>query len=199
MPISEFKNDYRIHSADFVISKWIIEKIPHIFNGDYDSFIKTKLLIGHLLDVDSCSVVFVGSCSTGFSLNPRKHFKLYNKKSDIDIAIVSNYHFNIAWHCIRNIDITQLLPDAVISINDHRQRLVFWGTIATDRILGLLPFGEQWLKAIEILRENPIFENRDINFRLYQDHDSLRAYHRDNLRKNIANIINVQPQSITLQ
>ncbi len=198
MPIDEFKNDYKTQTADFVISKWIIEKIPYIFNGDYNSFIQTKLLIGQLLDVDSCSVVFVGSCSSGFSLNPHKSFKLYDKRSDIDIAIISNYHFNIAWHCIRNIDITSVIPEAISAINDHRQRLVFWGTIATDKILGLLPFGEQWLNAIEVLRKNPIFENRDINFRLYQDHDSLRAYHRDNLKKNIANIINVQPQSIAL-
>lgn len=198
MSVSEFKNDYTSHNSDFIISKWIMEKIPHIFASDYTAFIETKIRIGKMLGVDSCAIVFVGSSSTGFSLNPSKNFKVYDDSSDIDIAIISNYHFNIAWHCIRNIDKNVQMPAVRAAIDDHRQRLVFWGTIATDKILGILPFGKEWTKAMEELKRNPIFEDRKINFRLYQDHDSLRAYHRYNLEHNIINILDVKPQSIPL-
>ncbi len=181
-----------------MISKWIIEKIPYIFGGDYETFIHTKIQIGEMLGVDSCAVIFVGSASTGFSLSPNKNFKSFDEYSDIDIAIISNYHFNIAWHSIRNVDINKQMPEVKNSIIDHRQRLVFWGTIATDKILGLMPFAKDWMMAIEELHNNPIFENREINFRLYQDYDSLRAYHKNNLEKNLVNVLGVQPQSITL-
>ena len=198
MPIAEFKDDYKTCNSDFVISKWIMEKIPHIFASDYATFIETKISLGKKLGVDSCAIVFVGSSSTGFSLNPSKNFKKYDDKSDIDIAIISNYHFNIAWHCIRNIDKNSQMPIVKSAIDDHRQRLVFWGTIATDKLLGILPFGKSWAAAIDELKKNPIFEDRKINFRLYQDHDSLRAYHRYNLEHNIINILEVEPQSFTL-
>ncbi len=198
MLIAEFKDDYKTHNSDFVISKWVMEKIPHIFASDYASFIQTKITLGKKLGVDSCAIVFVGSSSTGFSLNPNKNFKIYDDKSDIDIAVISNYHFNIAWHCIRNTDKNAQLPMVKNAIDDHRQRLVFWGTIATDKLLGILPFGKDWMDAIEELKKNPIFENRKINFRLYQDYDSLRAYHRYNFEHNIINVLDVKPQSITL-
>lgn len=198
MLIEEFKNDYNAHNSDFVVSKWIMEKIPHIFASDYTTFIKTKITLGKMLGVDSCAIVFVGSSSTGFSLNPSKNFKMYDDKSDIDIAIISNYHFNIAWHCIRNIDKNTQMPMVKAAIDDHRMRLVFWGTIATDKLLGILPFGKTWAAAIDELKKNPIFEDRRINFRLYQDYDSLRAYHRYNIEHNIINVLGVKPHSITL-
>ena len=31
-----------------------------------------------------------------------KNFKKFNDKSDIDVGIISNYYFDIAWHELRN-------------------------------------------------------------------------------------------------
>ncbi len=194
-----FKADFKQHSHEFLTSKWVLEKIPYIFNNDSEAYIKTKLKLASMIHVDSCSIIFVGSASTGFSLSPMKNFRKFNAKSDIDIAIISHYYFDVAWHALRNIDIYSLSHDAVSSIKAHRERYIYYGTIATDKILGLLPFGKEWLAAIESLKESPIFENRDINFRLYRDHESLREYHINNFKRNLSDSFGVKSEEIQLQ
>lgn len=94
--IEEFKKDFKNSTLDFVSSKWIFERVPFVFGGDYESFISTKLFIAKAVGVDSCSIFFVGSSSVGFSLNPAKNLKPFDNDSDIDIAIVSHYYFDIA-------------------------------------------------------------------------------------------------------
>lgn len=193
-----FKADFKQHPYEFLTSKWVLEKIPYIFNNDSEAYIKTKLKLASMINVDSCSIIFVGSASTGFSLSPMEKFRKFNDKSDIDIAIISHYYFDVAWHTLRNIDIYRLSHDAVLSIKEHRERYIYYGTIATDKILGLLPFGKEWLAAIESLKESPIFENRDINFRLYRDHESLREYHINNFKRNLSDSFGVKSEEIQL-
>ena len=93
-----FKADFKQHSHEFLTSKWVLEKIPYIFNNDSEAYIKTKLKLASMIHVDSCSIIFVGSASTGFSLSPMKNFRKFNAKSDIHIAIISHYYFDVAWH-----------------------------------------------------------------------------------------------------
>lgn len=185
-------------SSEFVVSKWIVEKIPFIFHDDYDSFIKTKILIAQKLGIDTCSVVFVGSSSTGFSLNPNKKFKIFDEESDIDIAIISHHYFNEAWHWMKAQDESLLTGRAKQAIKMHRKRYVFDGTIATDAFLALLPFGKQWQSIISDLDKEPAFHGREIHFRLYQDHKSLIDYHIRNVKSNLPRLLGVEPESIDL-
>ena len=196
--ISLFKADFKQYPYEFLTSKWVLEKIPYIFNNDSEAYIKTKLELASLINVDSCSIIFVGSASTGFSLSPMKNFRKFNDQSDIDIAIISHYYFDIAWHTLRKINIYNLSREAILSIKAHREKYIYYGTIATDKILGLLPFGKEWVAAIESLKRYPIFENRDINFRLYRDHESLREYHINNFKRNLSDSFGVQSEEIQL-
>ena len=193
--LDSFKEDCIACPPEYIISKWVMEKLPFIFNDNYENYINAKLLISKLLKIDSCSIIFVGSSSTGFSLNPKKEFRTFNAASDIDIAIISYHYFNIAWHALINADIRDMVPSVVNAINEHRQRLIYYGTIATDRILGILPFGGEWLQAMNELSNVSEFADRKINFRLYKDHESLRAYHVNNINKNIFNTFGVEPES----
>ena len=99
--LDELVEDCSAGNDEYVVSKWITEKVPAIFNGNFEQFVKVKLSIAKQLGIDSCSVVFVGSSCTGFSMNPSKDFKEFDEKSDIDIAIVSYYYFNVAWRWLR--------------------------------------------------------------------------------------------------
>lgn len=181
--LSLFLEDVKKYDSDFVVSKWILEKVPYIFKDNHTHYISTKLEISHLLNIDSCSIIFVGSACTGFSLNPIKGFKKYNDSSDIDIALISHYYFDVAWHTLRNIDLLKQTPETASSIKEHRERLIYWGTIATDKILGLMPFGRDWLNAISKIQNNCFLGDRDIKFRLYRNHESLRAYHINNINR----------------
>ena len=194
----QFTKDFDRYEYDFLVSKWVVEKLPHIFNGNYETFLQTKLKLSKLLNVDSCSIIFVGSSCTGFSLSPHKNFREFNEKSDIDIAIISHYYFDVAWHTIRNVNPFDYTYEVQESIKEHAAKFIYWGTIATDKILGIMPFAKEWIHAIEEIEKETVFENRKINFRLYQDHEALRAYHLRNFKTNLSTMIGVKSESITL-
>jgi hypothetical protein len=181
--VAKFQKELLEKPTSFICSKWILDKIPHIFNSDRIKYIKWKEDLGSKLGIDSKAISFTGSSCTGFSLNPSKSFKQFGGHSDIDIAIVSDLHFDIAWNALRNLGVKQLSLSykQKISLHDHRNRLIYWGTIATDKILELLPFGIDWsLILIETSKLAPA-NGRTINIRLYKDYDSLRAYQVNNL------------------
>lgn len=196
--IEQFTKDFATYEHDFLVSKWVVEKLPYVFKGDYEAFLQTKLKLSKLLGVDSCSIIFVGSSCTGFSLSPYKNLKVFNDKSDIDIAIISHYYFDVAWHAIRNINPFDYDEEVREAIQSHAKTLIYWGTIATDKILGIMPFAKEWLHAQDEISKEAVFENRKVNFRLYQDHEALRAYHLRNFRINLPSMLGVKSESIKL-
>lgn len=119
--------------------------------------------------------VRAGNCKI-FSLNPNKKFKPFNEKSDIDVSIISQYYFEVAWHDLLYTSRNVIQPKMKEALDDHRQRLIYWGTVATDKILPLLSFGSQWDKIINESKVYPALEDRDINFRIYKDRLSIRNY-----------------------
>ncbi|HEX6590626.1 MAG TPA: hypothetical protein VF050_01360, partial [Moraxellaceae bacterium] len=130
-------------SPDVIASLWIINRTPIIFSDDHESFIDWKHTLANLLDVDPSSLVITGSSVFGVSLNPNKNYKFFDKRSDIDIAVISEHHFNVGWRTLRNLGskIHGLTPTAKQSVHDHVNMYIYWGTIATDKILHLMPFG----------------------------------------------------------
>lgn len=191
-------NDCSQKPYEIVVSKWIVEKTPFLFNNDREDYYRIKALIAKGLNVDMCSVVFVGSSCTGFSLNPHKDFKVFDSDSDIDIAIISHHHFNIAWRWMRQLDMSTLGEDERNAVNIHKHFYVFEGTIATDKILPLLPFGKEWGTILNSISNEPVFGGREVHFRLYQDHRSLIDYHIHNVKKNMPNMLGVKAQDVTL-
>ncbi len=162
----------------YTTSKWVIERIPFIFNNDLDSYIDWKERLSTLIGVDSKAIVFTGSSSVGFSLNPENNFKSFDETSDVDVAIISAHYFDAAWHYLRNIGTQyyKLKYKERLAIDDHRQRLIYYGTIATDKIVHILPFGISWVNAMnEMIKIDPT-KDREINFRIYKDFEALKSY-----------------------
>ena len=177
---------------EIVVSKWIVERIPAVFHDDREEYLRIKALIAKELKVDMCSVVFVGSSCTGFSLNPEKDFKEFDDQSDIDIAIVSHHFFNIAWRWMRLVDLSTLKGKERYAVKQHRRHFVFDGTIATDLVLPLMPFGKEWGTVLAKISNEPVFGGRDVHFRLYQDHKSLIDYHVNNVKYNLPAMLGVE-------
>lgn len=176
--------------TSLVVSKWILEPCPYIFQNKEVEYYQWKILLGKLIVVDPKDII-TGSAGLGFSLNPYKNYKLFSDSSDIDIAIISHYHFDIAWFELRHLGTKRLRlsPIELASVKEHVTRLIYWGTITTDKILHLLPFSLEWQRAIdEIKRIYPLF-TREVNFRIYNDFDSLRAYSFNNLKKLQDNLL----------
>lgn len=180
----DFKEEMAKTDISFMTSKWIIEKVPYIFSDNLENYIKWKELLASKIGVDSKAIVLTGSSSVGFSLNPDNNLRPFSEKSDIDVAIVSQLYFDISWHFLRTIGTKRysLGKRENNAIDDHRNRLIYWGTIATDKILQILPFGEKWITALNEMATIEPTKDRTINIRIYKDFEALRAYHLNNLK-----------------
>lgn len=196
--IDQFKADYKGLPPELVTSKWIFERVPFVFNDDYTSYLQVKLQISRAIGVDLCSIFFVGSSSVGFSLNPAKCLKPFDSQSDIDIAVVSHYYFDIAWRTIQDVDFSKMTWQIQNSISDHRERLIYWETVALDKILGIMPFAKKWMSILEDLKQIEYLRDRDISFRLYRNHEALRRYHIHNFEKSLPQVLGIEPKSVQL-
>lgn len=190
-PKPPFKDISALHHAikslrptDFV-SHFLFEGVPYAFEGNITAWIEWKTKLASALQVDPREIVLIGSAALGFSLNPTKSFSAFNKDSDIDVGIVSQHHFEIAWRYLRQIrpEWLSLNSEARNAIKTHRRSYVFEGTIATDFILDLLPFGVTWQTGLDGMAEQTPTMGRDIKARIYRDFDSLRYYHSQGVGK----------------
>jgi predicted nucleotidyltransferase len=166
------------------IDNHLFDRIPAIFENDRPQFINWKRTLAEKIEVDSACIMIVGSAATGTSLNPSKNFRPFDEKSDVDVAVVSPYHFTVGWRYLRMNSARRLRVDARTRIawDEHVNRYIYWGTLATDRLLGVLPFGLQWLNAITDIAQHPPTLGRSVNLRIYADYDSLRAYQIQGVR-----------------
>lgn len=173
------------YHPNYISSKWILERVPYIFNDDFEMYIDWKERLGNLIGVDGKAITFTGSSAVGISLNPEKNFKKFDDKSDIDVAIISSHYFDVSWHHLRNLGPKRhkLKWKEKEAIKDHRARLIYWGTIATDKIIQILPFGKKWMLAMDEMRKIEPTKDRDINFRIYKDFESLREYQSEGIGK----------------
>lgn len=169
-----------------LVSCHLFDAVPHLFEEDAVLWRNWRTTFASDLDVDEQSVFLVGSAAVGVSLNPHKNLKPFSETSDVDVAILSYRHFEDAWHTLRNMNATarfRLSKPAQIDLREHAPNYVYFGSIATDRILSALSFGPQWAKAISRAQQRDPTMDRDIKVRLYRDIESLRRYQVRSIRK----------------
>jgi hypothetical protein len=172
------------------IEDQLFDRVPYVFGDDRTGFIKWKRELGKRIDVDPACIAIVGSGATGFSMNPHKNFKPFDDDSDVDVAIISSLHFSIGWRYLRmNKKIRYKLPERMRNAwDDHVKKYIYWGTLATDHLLGIMPFGRQWLRAGSYMSLHDLPTPHTVNFRIYTDYDALREYHVQGASKLQASI-----------
>ncbi|MEQ3724350.1 hypothetical protein [Alcanivorax sp.] len=180
----EFLEDLVSAPPDLVASVWILNRTPYPFDGDTRLYENWRRELAQRIEVDSSEIVVTGSGAFGVSLNPNKNFREFNCRSDIDVAVISDYFFTSSWRYLRNLGsgIHGLPQPAKQSVRDHVQKYIYWGTIATDKLLPYLPFGKKWLEALDDMSKIAPTVGRDIKIRVYKDFDSLRSYQVNNLK-----------------
>jgi predicted nucleotidyltransferase len=165
-------------TPDIFLEQRMFDCVPELFTSDREQFVQWKRILAGKLDVDPACITIVGSAAFGRSLNPSKNLKAFDKDSDIDVAVISPHHFAVGWRYLRmNGKRRYEVPTKTKNAwDDHVKKYIYWGTIATDRLLGVLPFGLDWLAATRLMASHPATLNRTINLRIYNDYDALRAY-----------------------
>lgn len=160
------------------VSQRLIDRVPAIFGNDRSRYIAWKKKIAQGLKVDPYGVILVGSACTGYSLNPHKNFREFHDRSDLDVAVVSDRHFDEAWRFLRDIRSSahKLPVPAQRAVNSHRAGHVFDGVIATDSFVEHLPFGKEWVPVLEAMTLEEPANGREVKVRLYRDLFALRSY-----------------------
>jgi hypothetical protein len=169
---------------DRLLTHRLLETTPYLFGEDHAAYVDWRSELGALLGVDPHAIALVGSAALGVSLNPAKNLKPFDAASDVDVAVVSSFHFDVAWQYLRSLGarIYQLPYWVQLEITDRAPNYVYWGAIATDRILGHLPFGADWLVALAAMTNRDPTMGRKVNARLYRDLAGLRSYQLRGLR-----------------
>ena len=85
-------------------------------------------------------------------------------------------YFDVAWHDLIHLSPAGISPKMKTALEDHRKRLIYWGTVATDKILPLLSFGGEWDRIIKTCQLPEPLVDHEINFRIYKDALSIRNY-----------------------
>lgn len=174
----------QVSASDF-LETHIFDRVPRIFAENRSQYVAWKRQLAKCLEVDSACITVVGSAAVGVSLSPHKNFRAFDAHSDVDVAVISHYHFTQSWRYLR-MNLTRRLSVDQRTRNawdEHVSKYIYWGTIATDRLLGVLPFGRQWLDAKKTMAMLEPSVGRDVNLRIYVDYESLRAYQLNSIKQ----------------
>lgn len=177
--------------VETLIDEHILRQDPFVFANLAFAKIQTK--IARELRVERNGVFVVGSGSIGLSLNPAKIsnrlLKVFDpQSSDIDLAIVSAWHFDEGWRSLRE-QSSNYLPTRDSSLDDelkHQRKRFFDGVILANKLLGYLPFNADWNPALIRIRQDialAISSDLDVNVWIYRDYWSLRNYTAEGIRK----------------
>src|SRR5688500_10040342 len=102
--LNSVRADVTNEAPDWCATKWVLEPLPFLFEvGGPSALWRWKSTLAGQLEVDPKNVLITGSAAVGVSLNPYKSFKPFDDKSDIDVAVISTYHFDVAWRTLRNL------------------------------------------------------------------------------------------------
>jgi hypothetical protein len=144
-------------------------------------------IVSSNIGVSFNSVMMVGSGKTGYSLSPRKDFKLFEKdtdsknKSDIDIAIISNNFYEMFWGLFR-----RSYNVKYENIYTHVFREIYRGYINERNLVEIENCRKAWsevsVKSTKLLRSK-LYLKHDITYRIYRSWEDFEEYNISSLKK----------------
>ncbi|EKF59406.1 hypothetical protein QWE_11426 [Agrobacterium albertimagni AOL15] len=183
----DFRNQLRTLEAPDFYQSVMFSNQAYVFSRDHDEASASKMYdrfkeqIASHFEVSRHNVCLIGSGKTGYSLNPDKHFKLYNTESDIDVVIVSPSQFHSLW----NVYVRLHYFDTEFKISDVR-RDIFRQFVSFKQ----LPQTSQEIvdleKRLGPLRrdlEKKFYLVSEINFRIYHNWEAVELYHIHGIQK----------------
>jgi len=199
--LDSFKQDCAALSPDIIVQKYLIEGSSYFFESEYGPYeeFEFKKEMADCLGVHIRDIAIVGSGKLGFSLKPdrdntrfypyRKFDELYtadanNKKSDIDVAIISSSLFD---QQVKNVfEHTNSYQDINAGGRNQFAKYIVKGSINPET----LPSGYVVSEAINTARSQMIEKyGRDVNFFIYKSWFYFEKYHGNNINTIKLNMI----------
>jgi hypothetical protein len=173
-------------SADPLLP-WIDEHFlrndPYAFKDV--GFRSVRSLVSHELNVDANGIFCIGSGAVGLSVNPGKvidgDLKTFNETSDIDLALISEVHFETAWRDLRRATqpTIEVIDERLTKALEWQRKRLFDGAIVATKVLPFLSFGAEWTTALIRVEEHVarlLQREVSLGYWIYRDYWSLRNY-----------------------
>lgn len=174
-----------------IADKYLIQGLPHIFNGSDDKYFDFKKKIADEFNVGTHGIFIVGSAKLGFSY---RKGTIFNEGSDVDVAIVDEKLFaeyaNIVREYIYDMR-SNLLTHSVEQSKAFKYfiKCMALGFIRPDLFLDILsrakpkPEWEQFFKSISFGRSE--VGDHEVKGIIYRSYDDLRRYHISGLSSKL--------------
>ena len=167
---------------------------PYAFNStEGNLFPEFVLDAAQAFDVDPNGIYCIGSGAIGLSLNPTNvqlgHLKAFAGTSDLDVAVISQFHFDQAWRDLRVLAHTAYTPSTSNSLRDkldHQRSRLFDGAIVANKLMARLTFGAQWHPhrlRLQLEWCDRLNLRGHVNLWIYRDYWSVRSYVAEGIQK----------------
>lgn len=201
MILDDFKQYCASLKPDVLVQKHLIEEKTFFFSeikkGEEFNFKKD---IASMLKIHIRDIIIVGSGKFGFSLKPDNadlglylfkefdyNFKnqLSDKKSDLDIAIVSSNLFD------KEIENLYNYTGFFKNIMDKKKRISFGDFVIKGRLaIRFLPIEFKLTKEIQEVQEKYQMKyGREINIEIYKSWHYFETYHQENIKNIQINLL----------
>jgi len=144
-------------------------------------------------EVDPNGIYCIGSGAIGLSCNPKNvqsgHLKRFSLDSDLDIAVISQFHFDQAWRDLRVLAHTAYTPSTSKILRqklDHQRSRLFDGAIVANRLMTRLTFGPHWNPnrlRLQLEWHDRLGLSGNLNLWIYRDYWSVRSYVAEGIQK----------------
>ena len=187
MNIEEMKAAIEEKSADEIYNEFFISGEVWIFKNifgeqwfeQYDRF---KKYVAQKLDVHYNNIGIAGSAKLGFSLNPKKNYKVFNDDSDLDIIVVSQKLFNEFWE--------QYLYDSYNPTTGINKKnvvsfYIFRKYIALDCFRNN-EYYNNWIKKTNGFEKDiqVLFKiENEVHYRIFESWDSVKMYYISSINR----------------
>lgn len=167
---------------------WYFSKILNIPERELLNTIdEFKDIVSSNIGVSFNNVMMVGSGKVGFSLSPKKNFKAFEldseskKKSDIDIAIISQDLFKNFWDLYRKSYNVKFQ-----SVYSYISREIYRGYINERNLREIDSCRKEWLalsnNSNKLLRSK-LYLKHDITYRIYRSWEDFEEYNLNSLER----------------
>lgn len=188
MDVDKLKDDLKNFSAQTFYYQHILKAYSHWYFTDYldksidesiqmiDTF---KEIVSRTLKVEFYEVHLVGSAKIGFSLSPKKSFKLFDENSDFDIALISNDLFYQYWSLLREYNVYG-------NISNRIKHGIYNGYI-DEYFFGhdenLKAKVDEWISPCNKALQDSLGLIHRVSYRIYRSWSDLKTYQIHSIEK----------------
>jgi hypothetical protein len=180
-------------AATAVPRKFVDEQLffvpPYAFRGNSAEYPEFRRELADKLAVTLEEIELVGSGRLGFSLNPEHLLKRFDRKSDLDVVIVSSSIFDEAW-C----ELIDHATDPVFAQEEERRRFkktkenFFQGYLRPDHLPRATSLAKEWFPQLSSRFSSQVAGRHEVKAWLFKSRRHASAFYAEHLGRVQANL-----------